>query len=156
MADSNIVDQGGLILVCKEVRTGADNPGDSPTSSVAATTDTAQTISAAKTFSVMPLIPTATVAATGTVQADAAAVTTGFTLVSAADAAKGVKLPAAVAGSVVILKNGAAAILKVWPNTDDAVNAIAANSNYVLAANTSVILVAYDATTWYSIPLLAS
>jgi hypothetical protein len=101
-------------------------------------------------------VASATVAATGSTQADAAQLAGGFTLVSAADATKGVKLPAAAAGRVVILKNGANAVLKVWPATDDAINAIAANSNYVLAANTSSILVAYDSTTWYSIPLLAS
>ena len=101
-------------------------------------------------------VASATVAATGSTQANAAQLAGGFTLVSAADATKGVKLPEAVAGRVVIIKNGANAVLKVWPSTGDAVNAIAADSNYVLAANTSSILVAYDSTTWYSIPLLAS
>jgi len=101
-------------------------------------------------------VASATVAATGSTQADAAQLAGGFTLVSGADATKGVKLPAAAAGRVVILKNGANAVLKVWPSTDDAINAITANSNYVLAANTSSILVAYDSTTWYSVPLLAS
>ena len=101
-------------------------------------------------------VASATVAATGSTQADAAQLAGGFTLVSAADATKGVKLPAAVAGRVVIIKNGANAVLKVWPSSGDAVNAIAADSNYVLAANTSSILVAYDSTTWYSVPLLAS
>jgi len=101
-------------------------------------------------------VASATVAATGSTQANAAQLAGGFTLVSAADATKGVKLPEAVAGRVVIIKNGANAVLKVWPSTGDAVNAIAADSNYVLAANTSSILVAYDSTTWYSVPLLAS
>ena len=101
-------------------------------------------------------LKSATVAATGSTQADAASVSDGFTLVSAADATKGVKLPAAVAGRVVILKNNANAVLKVWPASGDAVNAIAADSNYVLAAFTSSLLVAYDSTTWYSVPLLAS
>jgi hypothetical protein len=101
-------------------------------------------------------VASATVAATGSTQANAAQLAGGFTLVSAADATKGVKLPEAVAGRVVIIKNGANAVLKVWPSTGDAVNAIAVDSNYVLAANTSSILVAYDSTTWYSVPLLAS
>lgn len=102
------------------------------------------------------LMPTATVAATGTNQATAAAVAAGFTLVSAADGTVGVKLPTAVAGTVVVLKNNVNAVLKVWPFVGDAVNAIAVDSNYVLAGLTSVYLVAYDATTWYSVPLLAS
>jgi len=101
-------------------------------------------------------IKSATVAATGSTQSDAASVSDGFTLVSAADGTKGVKLPAAVAGRTVILKNNANAVLKVWPASGDAVNAITADSNYVLAAYTSSLLVAYDATTWYSVPLLAS
>jgi secreted PhoX family phosphatase len=101
-------------------------------------------------------IKSATVAATGSTQSDAASVSDGFTLVSAADATKGVKLPAAVAGRTVILKNNANAVLKVWPATGDGINAITVDSNYVLAAYTSSLLVAYDSTTWYSVPLLAS
>jgi len=104
----------------------------------------------------MPIIPTTTVAADGNDQSNAAAITTGFTLVSAADASKGVKLPAAAPGLVCIVKNGAAAVLKVWPNTEDAINAVAANGNDVLAASTAATYVAYDATTWYTIPLLGS
>ena len=116
----------------------------------------AQTITGVKNFSFMPLIPCATVAALGTVQGDAAAITTGFTLVSGADAAKGVILPTAAPGLVAIVKNGANAVLKIWPNTSDAINAIAANSSLDIAALTSVVLVSYDATTWYSVPLLPS
>ena len=101
-------------------------------------------------------LKTATVAATGSTQTDAASVSDGLTLVTAADGTKGVKLPVAVAGRTVILKNGAAAILKVWPASGDRINAITVDSNYVLAANTSSLLIAYDATTWYSVPLLAS
>lgn len=101
-------------------------------------------------------LKSATVAATGSTQANAAAVSDGFTLVSAADGTKGVVLPAAVAGRTVILKNNANAVLKVWPASGDGINAITVDSNYVLAAYTSSLLVAYDATTWYSVPLLAS
>lgn len=101
-------------------------------------------------------IKSATVAATGSTQSDAASVSDGFTLVSAADGTKGVKLPAAVAGRTIILKNNANAVLKVWPASGDGINAITVDSNYVLAAYTSSLLVAYDSTTWYSVPLLAS
>jgi hypothetical protein len=103
-------------------------------------------------------IKSATVAAAGSTQTDAAQLAGGFTLVTAADATKGVKLPAAAAGRVVIIKNADAAnaVLKVWPATNNAINAITANSSYSMAAKTSVMLVAYDATTWYTIPLVAS
>lgn len=127
-----------------------------------------QTISGAKTFSgtmaftgpvsfaTAPTMPTATVAAAGSTQTDAALVATGFTLVSAADGTKGVKLPLAAAGKVCIIKNNVNAVLKIWPNTSDAINAIAADSAFSIAALTSVYLVAYDAITWYSLPLLPS
>ena len=102
------------------------------------------------------IMPSATVAAAGTNQATAAAIATGFTLVSAADATKGILLPAAAAGLTCVIKNNAAAVLKIWPASGDAINAIVADSNYVLASLTSTVLVAYDTTTWYSVPLLAS
>lgn len=100
----------------------------------------------------------ATVAATGSAQGDAAAVTEGFTLVSAADATKGVKLPAAAAGKVCLIKNidVANAVLKVYPNTSDVINALSADAAISMAAKTSALFVAYDATTWYTLPLLPS
>jgi len=104
----------------------------------------------------MIAIPSATVAAAGSTQANAAAIATGFTLVSAADATKGVKLPAAAAGLVCIVKNNVNAVLKVWPNTSDAINALNADAVMNMAALTSAIFVAYDATTWYTVPLLPS
>lgn len=103
-----------------------------------------------------PRTPTATVAATGSAQGDAAAVKEGMTLVSAGDGTKGVILPAAEAGKRVEIKNGAAAILKIYPATADAINALSANAALSIAANTTVTLIAYDATTWYSFPLLPS
>lgn len=101
-------------------------------------------------------IPSATVAATGTNQATAAAIASGFTLVSAGDGTKGVKLPAAAAGLVAIVKNGENAVLKLYPDTDDAINGLSANASLNMAANTSAVLVAYNATTWYTVPLLPS
>ena len=102
------------------------------------------------------VMPSATVAAAGSTQANATQIATGFTLVSGADATKGILLPVASAGATCVIKNNAAAVLKVWPSSGDAVNAIAVDSNYVLASLTSTVLVAYDGTTWYSVPLLAS
>lgn len=113
---------------------------------------------AIESFAAMPTIPSATVVAAGADQAGATAVTTGFTLVTGADAAVGCKLPTAVAGSVCIIKNADAdnAVLKVYPFLGDAINALAANASLDMAAKTSVLLVAYDDTTWYSVPLLPS
>lgn len=118
----------------------------------------AQTIAGAKTFSTMPIIPTATVAATGSDQAGAAAITTGFALVSGADDAKGVKLPTAVAGLQCIIKSSVAGkILKVYPFSGDAINALAGDAAISLASGpTAAMFIAYDATTWYTLPLLPS
>jgi hypothetical protein len=119
-------------------------------------TAAAQTIAGAKTFSTMPIIPAATVAATGVDQTDAAAITTGFTLVTGADNAKGVKLPAAAAGLVCIIKVGTGDDLKVWPNTGDAINAIAADTAMTVVDDVCFMLIALDGTTWYTLPLLPS
>ena len=101
-------------------------------------------------------IKSATVAAAGSTQANAAAVSDGFTLVSGADGTKGVVLPAAIAGRTVILKNNAGSTLKVWPASGDGINAITVDSNFTITNLSACMLVAYDSTTWYSIPLVAS
>ena len=108
------------------------------------------------TFGVMPKIPTTTVAAAGSTQGDAAALSLGFNLVTGADDTKGVLLPAVVAGSVVIIKVDAGADLKVWPATGDAINAIAANSAMTVVDDVCFMLIALDGTTWYTLPLLPS
>jgi predicted RecA/RadA family phage recombinase len=132
-----------------------DDPG---TDASFVTDEGAQTIGGVKTFTLMPIIPTATVAATGNSQGTAAAVVTGFTLVTGADATKAVVLPTAVAGLQVEIKNedSANATLDIFPASSDAINAIAADSALTIAAKTAVRLVALDATTWYSLPLLPS
>ncbi len=108
----------------------------------------------------LPVFTPEVVAAAGSTQTDATSIgaTTGFAHCTGADATKGVKLPAATAGKVVYIKNSDAAnaVLKVWPATGDAINAIAANSSLSMAAKTSAVFVAVDATTWYTIPLVPS
>lgn len=102
-------------------------------------------------------LPSATVAATGTDQTNAASVAYGLAVVTGADATKGVKLPTAFAGAVCIVKNNAAAVLKVYPFAADGINALTVTTGALsMAASTSAIFVAYDATTWYTIPLLPS
>lgn len=98
----------------------------------------------------------ASVAAAGSVQGDAAAVLEGLTVVTAADATKGIILPTAVAGMRVTIKNGAAAVLKIYPATGGAINAIAANGAYSLAASCPLTLVATSTTQWYTLPLVGS
>lgn len=100
--------------------------------------------------------PTSTAAATGSSQADAVQIGEGLVLVTAGDATKGCLLPAAVAGKEVMVKNGAAAILKVYPASGDVINGLSANAAISLAANVCCTFTAYDSTTWYTSPLLPS
>jgi uncharacterized membrane protein len=101
-------------------------------------------------------LPVTTVAALGSTQANAAALAEGLNVVSAADGTKGVRLPTAVPGAVVIVKNTAAAALKIYPATGGAINAISADGAYSITNVTSTLLVASSATQWYSVPLVAS
>ena len=100
----------------------------------------------------------ASVAAAGSTLTDAAQLLPGVTVVSAADGTKGVKLPATpVAGTVVIVKGTAAAVLKVWPDAAATINAIGANG--ALSMTTGAMpsfFIASSLTQWYTIPLVAS
>lgn len=111
----------------------------------------------APTLTAMLKIPTYVVSAAGSTYGDAAAVTTGFTKVTGADGTKGVILPTAEAGLIVIIKNAAASTLKIYPATADRINALTITTgNYDIAAQTATILIAYDNLEWYSVPLVAS
>ena len=101
-------------------------------------------------------LPVATVAAAGTNQSTAAAITAGFTYVTGADDAKGVRLPAAVAGTVVIIKVGPGADLKVYPATGDKINDGSANAAITVVDDVCFMIIAKDATDWYTLPLLPS
>ena len=101
-------------------------------------------------------VPVGTVVAAGSTIADATPFTTGFTLITGADATKGAQLPAAEAGKMCIVKNGGNAVLKIWPVSADVINGLSASAAISLAANVSAIFVAYDSTTWYTLPLLPS
>lgn len=102
-------------------------------------------------------LPAATVAALGTDQTNAAPITTGFTLVTGADDAKGVILPTAVAGAVVIIKVAPGADLKVWPNTGDAINkGTVTTGALTVVDDVCFMLIAADATDWYTLPFLPS
>lgn len=93
----------------------------------------------------------AAVAADGANQGDAAAITADTNFVTASDGAKGVKLPVAVAGRRIWIKNTVEnAALLVYPNTDAAINAIAANSAITLPAGAQAMFLARTATQWYA------
>lgn len=106
--------------------------------------------------------PVQVVAAAGSAQGDAVGITVAAPVnvvhVTGADATKGAILPTAVAGMIVMVKNqdAANAILKVYPATGAAINALAANGAISMAAKTSAVFMAISATQWFTIPLLPS
>ena len=97
-------------------------------------------------------------AAAGSTRADATALTASFSWVTGADATKGVVLPAPTAGRLVVLKNDdtANAILKVYAPGSAKINGVAGSTAFSMAAKTACWFVAYDATDWFSVPLVAS
>lgn len=98
-------------------------------------------------------IPVATVAVGGTALANANAVADGFTLVTGADDTAAIRLPAAVAGKICIVKNGVAnKILKVFPAANDKINDATANAVYNQTNGAFRTYVAHDDTDWYTDP----
>lgn len=102
-------------------------------------------------------LPVTAVTAVGNNQATAAALAEGINVVGGADDTTGVRLPTAVAGMVVIVKNTVSGkTLKLYPATGGKVNALADNASYDVGSVLATILVATSATQWYSVPLVAS
>lgn len=101
------------------------------------------------------------VAAAGSAQGDAGAVTASSGAIihgTGADGSAGIVLPTAAAGKWYFVKNADAAnaVLKVYPAASDTINGAAANTAISMAANTAATFVAIDATAWVTIPLLPS
>lgn len=92
----------------------------------------------------------AAVAAAGADQSAATALTGTINIVTTgtATSADGVKLPAAVAGKVVVIAAEYGDALAVWPATGDAIDDASANAEAAQADNTVAIYIAQDATTW--------
>lgn len=116
----------------------------------------AQTVAGIKTFSSMPRFPVATVAAAGNAQGNAAALVEGVNIVTGPDDTKGVVLPTAVAGAIVIVKVGDGADLKVYPASGAAINALSANAAITVVDDVCFMFIATSTTQWYTLPLLPS
>lgn len=105
-------------------------------------------------------LPVAAVAAAGNDNTNAAAITAyGVVHATGADGTKGVKLPAAAAGKVVIIKNADAAnaILKVYPGASDKINSGTATTGALsMAAKTAAMFIAINDVDWFTVPLLPS
>lgn len=88
------------------------------------------------------------VTAAGTVLADAAQLSPGFTVVTGADGTVGVKLPATpVAGTLVIIKGVTSGVLKVWPDAAATINAVGSNGALSLTTGKMPSIFVADSTT---------
>ena len=92
----------------------------------------------------------AAVSAAGTTQGTGTALTTMINNVTTVAASSGVVLPTAVAGMVIIIRNGGANALNVYPASGAAVNALAANAAFSLAVGGILQFVAMSTTQWYT------
>lgn len=88
------------------------------------------------------------IAAAGSTNADATAVTSYNTIVTAADGTKGVILPAAGdVGEVFLITNNVAQILKIYPPASSSINgATATTGAYSAAASAPTLIVRTTAT----------
>lgn len=94
-----------------------------------------------------------TVAAAGSAQGDAGVLTAdAINIVTGADATKGVVLPAAVAGSFVVVYSPTATHdLPIYPASGDDINDGSTDAAITATAQTLSILFAVDATTWAAV-----
>ena len=94
-------------------------------------------------------------AGTGTVITNAAAITGRFTIVSGADNAVGVQLPAiATPGEVYLVYSSVASNgLKIYPQVNSTINDGSANAAYAMEGKALHMFVAANATNWLSIGL---
>jgi hypothetical protein len=94
----------------------------------------------------------AAVSAAGATQGTATALVSNINNVTVVAAgANGVRLPTAVAGMRILVRNSDAAdALNIYPATGGAINALAANAAFSLAAGLTIELVATTATQWFT------
>lgn len=92
----------------------------------------------------------AAVSAAGSTQGTATALTTMINNVTTVAASTGVVLPTAAAGYIVIVRNGGANTLNVYPATGASINAGAANSAHSLPVGAMIQYVATSTTQWYT------
>lgn len=98
------------------------------------------------------LLDVATLAAAGSEQGDAAAITKQVTYVTASDGAKGVVLPAATAGAIYFVYNTVATSgLLIYPASGDDINDGSANAAVTIEGKTMAVFVGMDTATWGAI-----
>tara|TARA_B110000967_G_C18901869_1_gene576299 strand:+ start:11880 stop:12746 length:867 start_codon:yes stop_codon:yes gene_type:complete len=93
----------------------------------------------------------ASVTAAGTTQGDATAVTKTYNIVTTASANQGVKLPTAATGVRVTVYNSTSALIKIYPNTSDAIDDGSANAPITLRPNKVKEYIAISVSQWNTV-----
>jgi len=110
------------------------------------------TNAASLTLGKMPRVPVAAVAATGSAQGDAGALSEGVNIVSDSDNTKGVILPSCVDGAQCVVVNlNTDKTLEIYPPTGKQVNNAGANNAITVAANTIGHFYSEGANAWYGL-----
>ena len=91
------------------------------------------------------------IAAAGTTQGTATALTKEINIVSTVSAGNGVVLPTAVAGMVLTITNSSATALLVYPATSGQINALGANTGLSQPASATLQFIAPTSTQWYTV-----
>lgn len=137
----------GLTASGSAANTFASSTGTFITSSGANTLSGDVTIAATKRF--MVSVVATPVAATGSDQSGAAALSTSdIVTISSDSAAKGVKLVTTAAGNKKILINTSATAAVLYPVSGGTLNGLSANAGVVIAASKCYYIVATAADTW--------
>lgn len=93
----------------------------------------------------------AAVSAAGTVQGDATVLTASTNNVTTVAASSGVRLPTTAAGLRIVVRNGGANALKVYPSGSTTINAGGAGVAYSLDVGAMIEFIAMSATNWYTL-----
>ena len=97
------------------------------------------------------LSTTAAVTAAGTVQGDATALTTTYSIVTTATADQGVVLPDAATGKVAKVINTTTVNIKVYPASAEQIDSLGTNAAKNLAPGASLEVVAASGSSWKSL-----
>jgi hypothetical protein len=91
------------------------------------------------------------ITAAGSTQGTATVLTTSINNVTTVAASTGVILPVGVAGMRIIVRNGGANNLNVYPNSLDQINSLAVDAPFSLVPNGCIEFVAINAVNWYTL-----
>jgi hypothetical protein len=91
------------------------------------------------------------IVAAGSTQLDATQLNANINIVETVPLNSGVRLPAAVPGYRIIIKNASAATLRLWPSSGDSINAGINDEDYPIPAGGSLEFYAASNSKWYTL-----